>query len=59
MLMRSPAGEPPAMTAIGFVRLALSRRFVVYTLSVIATAAFLALEIVTVGGAQLPPQAAE
>src|SRR5439155_450537 len=35
--------------AIGVVRLALSRRFVVYTLSVVATVAFLALSVVHLG----------
>src|SRR5579871_1039585 len=49
MLMRSPATEARSLPGLGALRLALTRRFIVYTLSVVATAVFLAASFVHVG----------
>jgi glutamate synthase domain-containing protein 2 len=49
MLMRSPAKESVSLPVLGVLRLALTRRFIVYTLSLVATVGFLALSFVEPG----------
>src|SRR5271168_4478659 len=49
MLMRSPATERSGLPALYLARLAFSRRYILYTFSLVATAGFLALTFVHVG----------
>jgi glutamate synthase domain-containing protein 2 len=49
MLMPSPAKQVTGLPGLSVLRLALTRRFVVYTLSLVATAGFLALSFVHAG----------
>jgi glutamate synthase domain-containing protein 2 len=49
MLMRSPAKQPIGLPGLTVLRLALTRRFIVYTLALLATVGFLALSFVHAG----------